>query len=59
MSKRKAVVFTKTKVSTEHKDAIIRIVSAGVDTATVLKAYPEYTRQQVAAVKAHVTMGTY
>jgi len=47
------------KVTSEHKDAIVRIVSAGVDTSTVVEAYPEYTKGQIAAVRAHVTMGTY
>lgn len=48
-----------TKVSEEHKDAILRLVRVGIDTATVMEAYPEYTRQQIAALRAHVTMGTY
>lgn len=55
MAKRK--VFT--KIAEEDRSAIVRFISAGVDTGTVMKAYPEYTRQQVAAIRAHNTMGTY
>lgn len=55
MAKRK--VFT--KIVDEDRSAIVRFILAGVDTETVVKAYPEYTRQQVAAIRAHNTMGTY
>jgi hypothetical protein len=59
MAKRSSKKVSLTKVTTEDRNAIVRFVAVGVDTATVLKAYPEYTRQQVAALRAHNTMGNY
>jgi hypothetical protein len=45
------------KITSEHRNAIVRLVEVGVDSTTINDAYPEYTRQQIAAVRAHVTMG--
>lgn len=53
MSKKRKVF---SRVIVEHRNAIVRLLRAGFNNATVLVIYPEYTRQQIAAIKAHITM---
>ncbi|MAG50220.1 hypothetical protein CL621_01105 [archaeon] len=42
-----------------EKQAIIEAIMGGTDTKTLVNLYPHYTTQQIAAIRAHVTMGTY
>lgn len=57
MGKRK--VKSLTAVVREDRKAMVRFMEVGVDTETIRKAYPEYTVQQIAAIRAHKTMGNY
>jgi len=42
------------------RNSIIKMVESGMSTATIGKAlHGKYTRQQIAAVRAWVTMGSY
>ena len=45
--------------SSYEKQAIIEAIMNGADTKTLVNLYPSYTTQQIAAIRAHVTMGTY
>ncbi|HRZ18708.1 MAG TPA: hypothetical protein P5136_01510 [Methanofastidiosum sp.] len=50
------------KITSEDKQRMIVHHKAGVDSNTMRSRFPslrKYTRQQIAAVKAHCTMGKY
>lgn len=47
-------------ISERDKERIINFVKSGLGVPEIIKKMrSRYTRQQIAAVKAHVTMGTY
>ncbi len=47
-------------IDTLTKDSAISLLKGGVTAREILDAYPgQFTRQQLAAYKAHITMGTY
>lgn len=47
-------------ISERDKEVIINFVRSGLGVPEIIKKMKSrYTRQQIAAVKAHVTMGTY
>lgn len=46
-------------IDNKHKEKIIKLCKTGKSTEQILRKYPVYSKGQIAAVKAHVTMGTY
>lgn len=41
------------------KTKVIELIGKGWDNAKIMKKFPEVSRQQIAAYRAHITMGTY
>ena len=50
---------TITKITKAHKSNLIRHFEKGKKVKDIAHKYPQYTRQQLAGIKAHVKMGTY
>lgn len=46
-------------IDRKHKNKIISMCKQGKSSNEIIRVYPAYTRQQIAAVKAWVTMGKY
>lgn len=49
----------KVAITLKHKNAIIKHAKNGKNVDFVLNKYPMYTKMQLSAIFAHVTMGTY
>jgi len=47
------------KISATDKHRIIEKYKAGADTEEVARSFPNYTINQLGAIRAHVTMNTY
>ena len=52
-------VTDKVSITPRHKSSIINHAKKGKTVDYVLNKYPMYTKMQVSAIFAHVTMGTY
>lgn len=50
---------TLVKIKQSDKTHMIRYFENGKKVVDIQSKFPEYTRNQLAAVKAHVNMGTY
>lgn len=49
----------KQEVTKGHKTSIIQMHEQGKNAEEIQKKYPQYSRMQIAAIKAHCTMKTY
>lgn len=47
------------KISAENKSTIISLAKKGQTIENVTEQFPMYTKMQISAIFAHVTMGTY
>lgn len=46
-------------VITKQRTKVLELIEKGWSTEKILKKYPDLKKMQVAAYRAHVTMGTY
>lgn len=58
-ARRTSINSDRVKITPKHKAAIINHAKKGKTVDFVLTKYPLYTKAQLSAVFAHVTMGTY
>lgn len=47
------------KITESEKTTILKLHEQGKVATEIMKKFPHLTRQQIAAVKAHATMGKY
>jgi len=47
------------KIDERTKSHLIKVFRKGKTVSDIQENYPEFSRQQLAAIKAHVTMRTY
>jgi len=47
------------QITKSEKTAILKLHEQGKAATEIMPKFPHLTRQQIAAVKAHATMGTY